>query len=391
MALPAIASLQPADVLVPRWLAPVLELAELPGDIIPFDRGSAGILATTRELRRRGYRRGVLLAPSFSAALPLVLGGVRERRGARTDGRRLLITEPVPDAAMAGLHRSATYHVLALGTAPDPLPAPRLRVPDPLRREWDRLVEREALGDGKTVWGCGSVGVRGNATADTLRTEPAAAASANADSSESEVVVSHTPTLPHPHTKSGAWVQGLTIGLFPGSNAPSRRWDPARYAELARRLAAAGAGVVVFGSRNEAELTARVAGDVAFDAGGRTALPLLAAGLAACDLLVTNDSGPMHLAAAVGTRTISLQGPSDPRRTRPLGPGHVLVQHPELPCVPCVLNECPRHGVGTFLPDAHGECLALITVDELESAVRRAAAVAPLPEAGGTGRACPEP
>ena len=133
MALPAIESLQPADVLVARWLVPVLELAELPGAIVAFDRGTAGMLATARELRRRGYRRGVLLAPSFSAALPLVLGGVRERRGARTDGRGLLLTEPVPAAAMAGLHRSATYHVLARGEAPEPLPGPRLHVPDRLR------------------------------------------------------------------------------------------------------------------------------------------------------------------------------------------------------------------------------------------------------------------
>ncbi len=371
MALPAIASLQPADVLLPRWLVPVLELAELPGECIPFDRGAAAILATARELRRRGYRRGVLLAPSFSAALPLVLAGVRERRGARTDGRGLLITEPVPDAAMAGLHRSATYHVLARGEVPESLPAPRLRVPVGLCREWESFVRAHAPRN--PVWECGGVGVWGTAAVEILRAESAPAASADPESADGrEAAVSHTPTLPHPRTPSAGWAQGLTIGLFPGSNAESRRWDAERYAELAGRLASAGAQIVVFGGRGERELTARVAGDVAFDAGGRTELPLLAAGLAACDLLVSNDSGPMHLAAAVGTRTVSLQGPSDPRRTRPLGPGHVLVQHAELACVPCVRNECPRRGPGTYLPDAHKECLALITVDELESALRLA-------------------
>src|SRR5512146_2819764 len=113
MALPAIRSLQPADVLVPRWLLPVVGMAGLEGEAIAFDRGARGMLAAASALQRRGYRRGVLLAPSFSAALLFVLGGVHERRGARSDGRRLLITDPVPDNAMAGLHRSAPYHVLA--------------------------------------------------------------------------------------------------------------------------------------------------------------------------------------------------------------------------------------------------------------------------------------
>ena len=356
MALPAIEALQPADVLVPRWLAPVLELAGLAGEAIAFERGVGGMPALVRELRRRGYARGVLLAPSFSAALPLVLGGVRERRGARTDGRGLLITEPVPDAAMAGLHRSATYHVLAVGSVPEPLPVPRLRVPEGLRAAWAALVAAEAPWRRTAERKSGGVGE--GAPIEGVRRRS----------------ISHSPTLPLSPSAGDARAHGLTVGLFPGSNAPSRRWDAARYVELARRLAVAGARVVVFGGGGERELTARVAGDVAFDTGGRTELPLLAAGLAACDLLVTNDSGPMHLAAAVGTRTISLQGPSDPRRTRPLGAGHVLVQHAELPCVPCVLNECPRKGGGTFLPDAHGECLALITVDDLESAVRLATA-----------------
>ncbi len=320
MALPAIESLQPADVLLPRWLVPVLELAALPGEAIPLDGGGRGMVAAAGELRRRGYGRGVLLAPSFSAALIFLLGGVRARRGARTDGRGLLVTEPVPDAAMAGLHRAATYHVLARGAVPEPLPAPRLQVPERLRAAWAALL---------------------------------------AD-----------------HGGRARGQDGITVGLFPGSNAESRRWEGPRFAELARRQAAAGARVVVFGGAGggERELTRAVAGDVAFDAGGRTDLPLLAAGLAACDLLVTNDSGPMHLAAAVGTRTVSLQGPSDPRRTRPLGEGHVLVQHGELPCVPCVRNHCPRSGAGTILPEAKQECLRLITVDEVEGAVGAAAA-----------------
>ncbi len=367
MALPAIEALQPADVMLPTWIAPVIDLAGIPGEAVPFERGRAGMLPAVRALRRRRYERGILMAPSFSSALLFALGGVRERRGATTDGRRLLIGDPVPDAAMAGLHRSATFHVLGYGHVPDPLPPPRLPV-SPAQREAWRRFERAGGRPERTH-------------------EPSAGAEAAA-----------------PAASGAAWAQGATIGIFPGSNGIARRWDIDRFAEVGRRLAAAGARVVVFGSERERELTDRVVaqaragararprpapvpagtngdghpdadapangGSAVLDAGGRTDLSLLAAGLAACDLLVTNDSGPMHLAAAVGTRTISMQGPSDPGRTRPLGVGHVLLQHPELACVPCIRNACPRRGPGTFLPEAERECLRLIEVADVVAAVR---------------------
>jgi len=162
---------------------------------------------------------------------------------------------------------------------------------------------------------------------------------------------------------------GPLIGLFPGGNAPARRWAPASFATLAARLAGRGARVVVFGGPAERALTAHVAGHAATDLGGQTDLPLLAAGLAACDLVVSNDSGPLHMAAAVGTPTISFWGAGDPRITGPLGPAQRLVRHAELPCVPCAKNVCPRKGRGTTLPDAHNECLALITVDEVDALI----------------------
>ncbi len=171
---------------------------------------------------------------------------------------------------------------------------------------------------------------------------------------------------------------GPWVGVFPGSNAPSRRWEPARFAELAQRLARRGLRVAVFGGPAERELTRTVAGSTGLDLGGRTDLPLLAAGLAECTLLVTNDSGPMHLAAAVGTPTVSLWGAGDPAITAPLGRSHEVVRRADLPCVPCIKNECPRRGRGYVLGDAHRECMRLIGVDEIDAAVSvRASAASP--------------
>jgi ADP-heptose:LPS heptosyltransferase len=139
---------------------------------------------------------------------------------------------------------------------------------------------------------------------------------------------------------------------------------------LVRRLAGDGIRVVVFGGPQERALGAAVAGGVALDVAGRTDLPLLAAGLADCDLVITIDSGPMHLAAAVGTPTISLWGAGNPTVTGPGGAGHELLRHAELPCVPCGKNVCPRKGRGHVLEDAERECLRLIDVATVEAAVR---------------------
>jgi ADP-heptose:LPS heptosyltransferase len=158
--------------------------------------------------------------------------------------------------------------------------------------------------------------------------------------------------------------------MFPGSNAPARRWPPDRFAAVARRLVEREVRIVVLGSAVEAKLTARVAAgtDGAIDAGGATDLPELAALLSLCDVLVTNDTGPMHLASAVGTPTVTLWGPSDPAEVCPTGPGHVGVSGPGLACRPCFKNECPRTGKGTLLSEAREECMHLITIEQVVAA-----------------------
>jgi ADP-heptose:LPS heptosyltransferase len=161
------------------------------------------------------------------------------------------------------------------------------------------------------------------------------------------------------------------VAIAPGSRASSRRWDSNRFAAIANRLVGAGARVVVLGSSDEREITATVAGTKALDLGGRTDLLVLAAGLAESRLLICNDSGTMHLAAAVGTPTISLWGAGDPAVTGPVGRGHALVHTTALPCIPCVRNTCPRRGQGTVLPEAERECMALVSVDQVWEEVER--------------------
>jgi len=164
------------------------------------------------------------------------------------------------------------------------------------------------------------------------------------------------------------------VALFPGANGESRRWPAGRFSALAQRLAKRGHRVLVLGGPGDEGLTEVVsAAGAAFgdcmDLGGRTNLEGLARVLAACAALVTNDTGPMHLAAALGTPVVALEGPADIRQTRPLGRRVRLVGRFDLPCVPCVKNRCPRSGQGTELAEAKNECMWLIPVDDVERAV----------------------
>lgn len=292
LSLPALRAAN-ADVLILGGLAPLLTLAGIGQRILPLTRGAAGALAAARALRAARYTRGIVLPPSFSSALIFALGGVVARRGADTNGRRALLTEPVPAATLAAHHRAVQYMMLV---GAEGATQPDIAVP----------------GDAKEAF------------------------------------------------KAKVGAERIT-GVFPGGNAPSRRWAPERFGELVRRLAQRDGRIVIFGGPNERELTARVAGSDAIDLGGQTDLAQLAIGIASCDLLVTNDTGPLHLAAALGTPTVSLWGAGDPRVTGPLGTGNRVLRHPELSCVPCTKNECPLA--------VKNQCLTLITVDEVEAAL----------------------
>jgi heptosyltransferase-2 len=307
LALPAILE-DGSDLMVVRPLVPVLEMAGVSGRVLPLDRGPAGFARAVAELRRRGYRRGVVMSAAFSAAWLFRWGGVRELRGTRTDGRGLLLSDPVEPAQLAGRHRSDAFRLLLRQEAAA-APAPALLVPPS-----DRVH----------AWRAHLAG------------------------------------------------SGSLVGLFPGANAPARRWPAERFGAAARALLADGVRVAVLGGVGERGLTSEVAAaaDGAVDLGGRTDLVDLAAVLSLCDLVVTNDTGPMHLAGAVGTPTVSLWGSSDPEEVRQAGAADARVEGAALPCRPCRRNHCPRRGRGTILADAHEECMRLIEPGDVVRAVR---------------------
>ncbi len=139
---------------------------------------------------------------------------------------------------------------------------------------------------------------------------------------------------------------GRIAAFNPGASyGTAKQWPEERYAELARLVLAAGDfGVALVGGPGDHDVCDRVCHAVGdrrvLDLSGQTSVPELAAVLARSALLVTNDTGAMHVAAAVGTPLVAIFGPTDPRTTPPWGERHVLLRHP-VECAPCLLRECP--------------------------------------------------
>ena len=146
------------------------------------------------------------------------------------------------------------------------------------------------------------------------------------------------------------------FGLNPGAEyGPAKRWPKEKFIAAARELQQQNrCGWVIFGGVADQPLAENIAGaltepsasdpaPVVLDLAGRTTLRELCAALKACAVLLTNDTGPMHVAAAVGTPVVALFGSTSPELTGPGLPGdfrHALLKN-EVPCAPCFLRECP--------------------------------------------------
>jgi len=182
------------------------------------------------------------------------------------------------------------------------------------------------------------------------------------------------PELVVPAAEVEAWRGRLglegrpAVALCPGAVGPSKRWPAATYGEVARALTARGIGVWVIGGPDEAALAAEIAaagGPLVRDLTGpdlRNAILALAAARAA----VSNDSGLLHVAAALGTPAIGIFGPTSPWHWAPLNPlAAVIETRSELPCRPCHKPTCRLR---------HHRCMRDIPAAQVLEAVERAMA-----------------
>ena len=154
------------------------------------------------------------------------------------------------------------------------------------------------------------------------------------------------------------------IALNLGTTWRTKRWDIANFAEVIKQIArrSPDTSVVLTGSSAETELAAALPTSLpAINLVGKTSILQLGALLERCEICLTCDSGPMHIAAAVGTPTIALFGPTDPVRHKPYGAGHTVVEKPVI-CRPCYRRTCHRQ-------DAPHLCMTEIGTTEVLKAL----------------------
>jgi lipopolysaccharide heptosyltransferase I len=157
------------------------------------------------------------------------------------------------------------------------------------------------------------------------------------------------------HVRSGT----ILVAMNPTARWDTKQWPSGSFLATADRLQAGDARVVLIGSVEDSAVGAQAIREMRtppIDLMGKTTLKELIAVLRRARVLVTNDSGPMHLAAAVGTPVVALFGPTDPARTGPYGPGHTALRS-GVPCSPCFSRRCTNV---TRL-----ECLTAISPDEV--------------------------
>lgn len=308
MALPTVRALREAlpdaeCVVAGLWAPPLLEAEPALGRAVALPARAASRLRVARTLRQAAVDVVVLLPNSLESALWGWIAGARWRVGYAGDGRDAFLTHPVPRPA-GRVHQVQAYLDLLR-----PLGLASRLCPPTLEVTPDRVMEARRL--------LGGAGL----------------------SRESRPV-------------------GIALGAALG---PAKLWPAGYLAALATRLEALGANPVFLGTPATAPLLAEAAARMPGPPRslvGRDHVALLPALLRELAVLVSADSGPAHVAAAVGTPAVTLFGPTDPRLTAPLGDRQIsLWRQPA--CAPCFLARCP----------IDHRCLTELTVDQVLEAV----------------------
>jgi heptosyltransferase-2 len=300
-------------VLARAQVAELFETREPEVRVLEYERGNGpqrlkNLMGLGRRLRSESFELALLLPNSLGSAVIAKLAGVPQRVGYSTDGRGWLLTQRLEDRRKErGLHQVDYYlGLLRSFGAYRVVRIPRLK----LKPE---------------------VTERGLAFLDGLGIER----------------------------------NELLIGVHPGAAyGETKRWFPERFARVMDLLQKPGRRFILLGGPGEEGLAERVSTITAhppMNTVGKTTIAEALVLISRCGLFLSNDSGLMHAAAALGIPQVALFGSTDPEKTAPLNDKAVVI-HPEgVSCTPCFKSECPENL----------ECMKAITVDEVYTAAEQ--------------------
>jgi heptosyltransferase II len=308
--------------LTPEKLVGLWEKQSWLNEVITFGAND-GLWSVAKRLRGKGFDRGVVLPNSPRSALELWLGGVGNRTGYGGRGRSLFLNRVVERTPGLVSMRKRTVEEIQRLVAGELDKSPKPGFKDHQVHHYLHLVA--------------SLGASAEPLIPKIET----------DLEDRRAV----------WTKYGLPTDGKPIfGLNPGAEyGPAKRWDAENFIQAAARVSQQVAGHwVVFGGKGDIALAEQIMkglkeqtgqhGQVsAVSLAGRTSLRELALVLSGCRAVLTNDTGPMHLAAAVGTKVVAVFGSTSPELTGPglPGEGKVTFIRGNAPCQPCFLRECP--------------------------------------------------
>lgn len=284
-------------VLAPAALADLFRSNPSLDEVIEIPPGSehglGGVVRTRQLIAEREFDTAYVLAPSFGAAAAIKLAGIKNRIGYVTDGRRLLLTKPLAISTPPGaVHRAEQYlNVLRRGAG----------------AKLDFVRPKLFVSDEETLEGMNLLRGFGFKS-------------------------------PEPYAVISFWAV-----------AQSRRWGTEKYAQLAAELSLRQElAVVLIGTKEDRhqgeQLKSSIPMAKVINIAGKTSLRELAAVMSRAEIFVGNDSGPAHLAAAVGIPLVVLSGADDPGETSPLSPNLKRIRMDHLECIGCVKNTCPLTG-----------------------------------------------
>jgi heptosyltransferase-2 len=278
-------------ILAKPWVADLYRREPFCDEMIPYaPKSTREKLAMGRALKQRGFNCAILLQNAFEAAAIALAAGIPERIGYARDGRSPLLTKAIAVPKPGEIPPHERFYYLEL-----------------LHRAGilDELPENDRI----QLDGAPEAREAGRARFAGLNFGP------------------------------------RVIGLSPGAAFGSaKRWLPERFAEAANRVAEqTGASVAIFGSREERELCAAVAQAIQAplkNFAGETTLGEFIEMAAACSLYLSNDSGAMHIASALGVPSVTVFGATNDITTGPTGLVARIVREP-VECSPCMKRECP--------------------------------------------------
>lgn len=301
------------SLLVKPWVAPVFDACPHIDEVIHYDakgrhKGVSGLLRLSRELRKKDFDTAILLQNAFEAALIAFLSGIKKRIGFNSDARTLLLSHPVlRTKAIRSIHQTGYYLEILNGIGlPGGSQDLELFIGADQKERADQILEAK----------------------NVMRSKP-------------------------------------IVGINPSATfGPAKQWFPEKYAALADRIHDAfDAAILIFGGPDDKALGKAISGMMKcrpIDLSGRTTLGEAMALIETCSAFITNDSGLMHVGAALKTPLVAVFGSTNFTTTGPFSSNSRIV-HVPIECSPCMKPVCP---LGTMA------CMKKISVDRVFNAVK---------------------